>query len=133
MLFCIEKSELATRFQIDPASISLTGHSLGGSGAWELAAAFPGFFSRVAPLSGAAFPTEENLAALSQAEVWAFVGSADTIIEPEYSLEFAQQLETVNGNVAVTVLDGADHFDVPGLAYLNEDYGLLKWLIAANF
>ena len=53
-------SELATQFQIDPASISLTGHSLGGSGAWELAAAFPGFFSRVAPLSGAVFPTEEK-------------------------------------------------------------------------
>ena len=122
-------SELATQFQIDPASISLTGHSLGGSGAWELAAAFPGFFSRVAPLSGAVFPTEENLAALSQTEVWAFVGSADTIIEPEYSLEFAQQLEVTGGNVAVTVLEGADHFDVPGLAYLNEDYGLLDWLI----
>ena len=122
-------SELATQFQIDPASISLTGHSLGGSGAWELAAAFPGFFSRVAPLSGAVFPTEENLAALSQTEVWAFVGSADTIIEPEYSLEFAQQLEVTGGNVTVTVLEGADHFDVPGLAYLNEDYGLLDWLI----
>ena len=122
-------SELATQFQIDPASISLTGHSLGGSGAWELAAAFPGFFSRVAPLSGAVFPTEENLAALSQTEVWAFVGSADTIIEPEYSLEFAQQLEVTGGNVAVTVLEGADHFDVPGLAYLNEDYGLPDWLI----
>ena len=122
-------SELATQFQIDPASISLTGHSLGGSGAWELAAAFPGFFSRVAPLSGAVFPTEENLAALSQTEVWAFGGSADTIIEPEYSLEFAQQLEVTGGNVTVTVLEGADHFDVPGLAYLNEDYGLLDWLI----
>ena len=73
--------------------------------------------------------TEESLAALSQTEVWTFVGSADTIVEPENSLEFAQQLETVNGNVAVTVLDGADHFAVPGLAYLSKGYDLVQWLI----
>lgn len=122
-------SELTTQFQIDRDRISLTGHSLGGSGAWELAAAFPGMFSRVAPLSGSVFSTEESLAALSQTEVWTFVGSADTIVEPENSLEFAQQLETVSGNVAVTVLDGADHFGVPGLAYLSKGYDLVQWLI----
>lgn len=123
---------LEMQFQIDPARISLTGHSLGGSGAWELAAAFPGMFSRVAPLSGSVFSTEESLAALSQTEVWTFVGSADTIVEPENSLEFAQQLETVNGNVAVTVLDGADHFAVPGLAYLVKGTNLISWLIGEN-
>lgn len=122
-------SELTTQFQIDRDRISLTGHSLGGSGAWELAAAFPGMFSRVAPLSGSVFSTEESLEALSQTEVWTFVGSADTIVKPENSLKFAQQLETVNGNVAVTVLDGADHFDVPGLAYLSKGYDLVQWLI----
>ncbi len=121
-------ASLEKQFALDPDGISLTGHSLGGTGAWELAAALPGVFSRVAPLSGAAFPTEESLAALSQTEVWAFVGSADTIIEPEYSLEFAQQLETTGGSAAVTVIEGADHFDLPGIAYLSEDYGLLKWL-----
>ncbi len=98
-------SELATQFQIDPASISQTGHSLGGFGAWELAAASPGFFSRVAPLSGAVFPTEENLAALSQTEVWAFVGSADTVIEPAYTLDFAQQLGNTHTSLTVTVLE----------------------------
>ena len=122
-------SELTTQFQIDRDRISLTGHSLGGSGAWELAAAFPGMFSRVAPLSGSVFSTEESLEALSQTEVWTFVGSADTIVKPENSLKFAQQLETVNGNVAVTVLDGADHFAVPGLAYLSKGYDLVQWLI----
>ncbi|MFR3237149.1 MAG: S-layer homology domain-containing protein [Acutalibacter sp.] len=122
-------SELAAQFQIDLNGISLTGHSLGGSGAWELAAAFSGFFSRVAPLSGAVFPTEENLAALSQTEVWAFVGSADTVIEPAYTLDFAQQLGNSHTSLTVTVLEGADHFDVPCLAYLGESHDLLQWLI----
>ena len=120
---------LETQFQIDPEQVSATGHSLGGSGVWELAAAFPGFFSRVAPLSGAAIPTEESLAALSQSQVWAFVGSADTIIEPDYTLEFARQLEAVNGSITVTVLEEAEHFDVPGLVYLSKSYDLIQWLI----
>lgn len=121
-------SELAAQFQIDPRH-QPDRTQPGRVRSLGVGRRLPGFFSRVAPLSGAVFPTEENLSALSQTEVWAFVGSADTVIEPAYTLDFAQQLGNTHTSLTVTVLEGADHFDVPCLAYLGESHDLLQWLI----
>ena len=115
---------------INAADISLTGHSMGGTGAWSLAAAHPGFFARVAPLSGSIRYTRENVLALKDTPVYAFVGTADTIVAPESSIAFVEALSAVGGNARIVEIEGADHFDVPGSAYLG-DYGLIEWLQGA--
>lgn len=114
-------------YGIDASNISLTGHSMGGTGTWSIAAAHPGYFSRIAPLSGSIRNTQENVQALKNTPVSAFVGTEDTIVDPESSREFVEALCEAGGDAQITEIDGADHFAVPELAYLGA-YGLVAWL-----
>ena len=113
---------------VDEMKISLTGHSMGGTGAWQLALMYPGTFSCVAPMSGSVTLSQQNIAKLKNIPVWAFVGSADTIVPPESSQRFVEALESAGGNAKITVIDGADHFAVPA-AYLDKSIDVIGWLI----
>ncbi len=115
-------------YGIESTNISLTGHSMGGSGVWKYAAKYPENFSRFAPLSGSMEADERALNNLVNAEIWAFVGSEDNVVPPESSIELVSAIEVAGGNAKITVFDGADHFTVPGLAYLDDDIRLLEWL-----
>lgn len=114
-------------YGIDTANISLTGHSMGGTGAWSIAAAHPGFFARVAPLSGSIRNTPQNVQALKDCQVYAFVGTEDTIVKPESSIAFVDALTAAGGDAVLVEIEGADHFAVPGKAYLGA-YDLIAWL-----
>lgn len=114
-------------YGIDETNISLTGHSMGGTGAWSIAVAHPGDFARVAPLSGSIRNTPANVQTLLNMPVYAFVGEEDTIVDPESSIAFVNALAEAGGDAAIVEIEGADHFSVPEKAYLG-DYGLLSWL-----
>lgn len=114
-------------YGIDTANISLTGHSMGGTGAWSIAAAHPGFFARVAPLSGSIRNTPQNVRALKESRIYAFVGTEDTIVKPESSIAFVNALTAAGGDAILVEIEGADHFAVPGEAYLGA-YDLIAWL-----
>lgn len=116
-------------YQIDRQNISLTGHSLGGAGTWELACIYPQLFARIAPLSGYINVTPENISKLKNIPIKAFVGSADKIVSPSTSLEAITVLKRMNGQADITVFPGADHFSVPRLTYLDSNIDLLDWLI----
>ena len=115
-------------YGIDSGNISLTGHSMGGTGTWAIAAAHPGFFARIAPLSGSIRDTSENLDALMHTPVYTFVGTEDTIVPPESTESFVADLNDSGGNAILVKLQGVDHFSVPSLAYLG-NYGLVDWLL----
>ena len=121
-------SAAVREYDLDSANVSLTGHSMGGTGVWAIAATHPGTFARIAPLSGSIRKTDENLEALKWVPVYAFVGDADTIVPPESSEAFIFALQDQGSNARIEILEGADHFAVPGLAYLG-GYGLVDWLI----
>lgn len=118
-------SELKQRYSL--SRISLTGHSMGGTGAWNLASAHSEFFSAVAPLSGSIQTTAQTLQAFCTLPVWAIVGSADTIVPPDSSIQFLQKLQQENPSAKLTVLDNATHFDVPQ-TYLSSEFDVLGWL-----
>ena len=117
--------------QCSIARTALTGHSMGGTGCWELALAHPEAFCAAAPLSGSVQLTEQNLTALQSLPVWAVVGSADTIVKPDTSEQFIAALQEKNPNARLTVRENATHFDVPQ-TYLDSTLGLLDWLTAAR-
>ena len=122
---------VTVKAQYPIACTALTGHSLGGTGCWELALAHPEAFCAAAPLSGSVQLTEQNLTALQSLPVWAVVGSADTIVQPDTSEQFIAALQEKNPNARLTVRVDATHFDVPQ-AYLDSTLGLLDWLTAAR-
>ena len=122
-------SETVSTYQIDSDNISLTGHSMGGTGTWNLAAQYPQMFARIAPLSGSARGQAAQLEALKDIPVWAFVGSDDTVILPEYSENAVSELNALGGNAQITIFEGADHFAVPSQTYLDPSISLVNWLI----
>lgn len=122
-------SQVVKEYSIDSNCISLTGHSMGGTGVWQLALAYPNTFSAIAPLSGSVQVTPANVQKLCSLPVWAVVGSADQIVAPNTSIQMVQALKNAGGRARLSILDGAGHFDVPAF-YLDEDAALLDWLAA---
>lgn len=122
--------EVRGSYPIDQQRIILTGHSMGGTGTWALATMQPERFSCVVPMSGSVKITKKNQKALSKLSVWAFVAENDKVVSPDSSTDFVSQLTTVNPDARLTVFEGAGHRDVPTLAWLDEELGLLDWMLS---
>lgn len=117
---------------IDTENISLAGFSMGGTAVWELAAEYPDLFARIAPLAGSARGVLEQVSALQEIPVRAFVGAADTVIAPNSSEQMVAELKKDGVDAQITVLDGADHVSVPSLVYHDESIRLVDWLVGAD-
>ncbi len=114
-------------YKIDIKKIALTGHSMGGTGTYQLQVKLPNTFACIAPMSGSISNTETNVSALIKTKIWAFVGTHDTIVNPESSQTIIRVLKEKGANAKITELNEATHFDVPSMAYKNKD--LINWLI----
>ena len=121
--------QTVSTYKINKSNISLTGHSMGGTGTWNLACTYPNLFARIAPLSGSVRNTPDILSKLKNIPIRAFVGSADTIVPPDSSKEVVAALKAAGGSAEITVFDGADHFSVPSLTFLDTNIDLIGWLI----
>ena len=118
---------IVNQYALDAGRVSLTGHSMGGTGTWAVAQKYPERFSAIAPLSGSIAGTPDALRSLKDLPVWAVVGAKDTIVPPESSRKFINALSRTNPDCHCTVLPDADHFAVPTV-YLDEKSDLLGWL-----
>ena len=116
--------------RIDRSRISLTGHSMGGTGTWDLALLYPDAFSRIAPMSGSVDTTPETLTILRHTPVWAFVGEDDVVVKPESSERSIAALEQQNADAQITVFLETDHVGVPQKAWLEHGEELLNWLLS---
>ncbi len=112
---------------IDTGKVALTGHSLGGSGCWQLAIRLPDTFACIAPLSGGVACSESNLDALAKIRVWSFIGTADTVIDPDMSRQLISALQKRGADALISELVDATHRDLPLLAYRQSD--LMNWLV----
>lgn len=120
--------KVAADKKINVKKISLTGHSLGGSGTWSLGATYASTFSCIAPLSGSVSASKAS--SYTTVPVWAFVGSADTIVDPSSSQTIVPLIINAGGNAQIKTYNGATHFDVPELVYKDQTVKLLDWMIA---
>lgn len=116
-----------TNCSIDMNKISLTGHSMGGTGAYQLQVKLSNTFACIAPMSGSIQNNEVNVTALSKTKIWAFVGTDDTIVSTDSSRTIISVLNEKGATAKITELEGATHFDVPSLAYKNGDF--IQWLV----
>lgn len=114
--------------QTDPERVSLTGHSMGGTGVWQLALRYPDSFCAIAPLSGSVQASAENVSKLRSLPVWAVVGSEDAVVDPFLSVQMVEALSEQNAQAYTTVIEGADHFAVPEEAYLSGRFDIIGWL-----
>jgi predicted peptidase len=114
----------------DTRRIYLSGFSMGGQGAWNLAVTRPDLFAAVAPVA-ARIPPEPGfltrLCRVATLPVWAAHGDADERVPFENSQMMVDTLRECGGNVRFTRYEGYDHA-LPSDVFFAGD-ALVNWCL----
>lgn len=121
--------DICDEFSINKAKISITGHSMGGAGTWTLALSNPDLFYKIAPMSGSVMINDVNIEKLSALPIWAFVGENEKSTTIDSTKAIIDALKDMGADAQITILEGAAHFDVPSVVYLDKTINIIKWLI----
>ncbi len=130
----------SAEFHGDAARTYLTGISLGGYGAWQLARLYPRRWAAIAIAAGGVFWSydperwqqastlpAEYARALGRTPVWLFHGSLDTVVSPRQSELMFDAFKAAGGDIRLWIYQGLTHdcwtraFDEPELP---------SWLLA---
>lgn len=118
---------IEANYSVDPNRIYVTGLSMGGFGTWALAAYEPDRFAAIAPICGGGNAIGLRYRKPIQAAVWAFHGTADTVVPIRESEEMVEAVKARKGNVKLTVYEGVGHNSWTQ-TYDNEE--LYTWLFS---
>jgi predicted peptidase len=117
--------KLRSELQIDPHRVYVVGQSLGGYGAWDIIARYPGLFAAAVPLCGGG--DAKRILSARNVAVWAFHGGNDATVPVSRSREIVAALRTVNSSVRYTEYPNVGH-DVWTHAFRERD--LPEWMFA---
>jgi len=101
--------ELKSTIRIDPARTTLTGFSLGGNGAWSLAVAKPGLFTRLAPVGSIGLADFSAIPRIVALPIWIFQGEQDKVFPPDRVKQSWEALQAAGSPAKLTIWPGADH------------------------
>jgi predicted peptidase len=116
---------LPKEWSIDTKRIYVTGLSMGGFGAWEIAARRPELFAAVVPVCGGA--DEATAPKIAMIPHWAFHGAKDGVVKPARSRTMIEALKKAGGQPRYTEYPNVGH-DAWDPAY--RDPKLYEWLFA---
>jgi predicted peptidase len=127
-----ELEQTRAEFGADPKRLYLAGVSMGGFGAWHLAAEHPGKFAAVISICGGSpLTTGDRFAPVARkvgrTPVWVFHGSEDRVVPVSESRRMVEALKSVEGSrVRYSEYAGVGHN-----VWLNAvaEPGLLPWLL----
>jgi len=117
--------DVLSKYNVDKSRVYLTGLSMGGFGAWELATTFPDYFAAVAPICGGGNPL--LVSKLKNTPVWVFHGKKDTSVPEQQSAIMVEALKKIGADVEYTVLPEGGHSDAWIYAY--DKAGLFDWFL----
>jgi predicted peptidase len=118
--------DVLAKYNVDRSRVYLTGLSMGGYGAWELAMRHPEYFAAIAPICGGGNP--RNVGKLKSIPTWVFHGAKDTAVPEAASAILVDALKAAGGNVKYTVLPEGGHVDSWVYAY-DSKTGLFDWFL----
>jgi predicted peptidase len=116
--------EVISRYSVDTERIYLTGHSMGGRGAFYLAYKHPERFAAIAPLS-AIHTIPDWAGRLKDVPVRVIHGAKDVIVPAGEAEAMVKALKAIGGNVKFTSLPDRDHF----ILDVYEDKQLYEWFL----
>ncbi|MDB4985015.1 MAG: phospholipase [Myxococcaceae bacterium] len=99
--------ELIPKYKLDQRRIYLTGMSMGGFGAWRLAASAPQRFAALVPICGGGDPAWAP--ALKALPTWAFHGAQDEIVPPGKTQVMVDALKALEAPIRLTLYPGVGH------------------------
>lgn len=109
----------------DPGRVYVTGLSMGGFGAWDLATRMPERFAALLPICGGG--DEATAPRLTRLPIWCFHGADDTVVAPERSRRMIAAVKAAGGAPRYTEYAGVGH-DSWTPAY--RDPAVLDWLFS---
>jgi predicted peptidase len=113
--------EAVKKYRVDTNRVYLTGLSMGGFGAWDLALACPERFAAVIPIAGGGndlpvllanlgYASREKIAALKSVAFWAFHGAKDNVVQPIESQRMIDSLHRLGvAEARLTIYPDAGH------------------------
>lgn len=116
-------AELSTRYSIDRKRVYVVGYSMGGFGAWELAASAPERVAGIVPIAGGC--RAEIAGRLKPVKIWAVHGADDGVVAAKLSEESVQMVLEVGGTARLTILPDVGH-DMTQL--LEDSVAAVRWL-----
>jgi predicted peptidase len=120
--------DVAKNFAIDEDRVYVTGISMGGYGAWQLASMHPERFAAAVPICGGVRGSHERAAQrLARMPQWIFHGDADDIIKVSESRMMVAALRNAGAPIRYTEYAGVRH-NSWDRAYAEPE--LLPWLLA---
>ncbi|HKQ51411.1 MAG TPA: alpha/beta hydrolase-fold protein [Pyrinomonadaceae bacterium] len=130
-----EVEQTASEFGADAKRLYLTGVSMGGFGAWHMAAAHPTTFAAVVSICGGSpLRTGDRFMPIARkvgsTPVWVFHGSDDAVVPVSESRRMVEALKHVEGNrVRYSEYKGVGHS-----VWLNAlaERELMPWLLAQH-
>lgn len=100
-------NQVAAQYRVDPKRIYVTGISMGGFGAWNLAGRYPEKFAAAVPVCGGALPElGERLKAMP---IWAFHGEDDVSVPVQASQRIVEAIQKAGGTPKLTIYPGVGH------------------------
>ena len=110
---------------VDPNRVYLTGLSMGGRGAWALAARMPKQFAAVIPICGGGKPNTAST--LVNLPIWAFHGDADRVVPVTETTRMVKSIKEAGGKqVKMTIYPGVRH-NSWSQTYANPE--IYEWLL----
>lgn len=102
--------KIQKEYNIDSNRIYLTGLSMGGWGAWNLAFEHPETFAALVPIAGFVdrVPMIENCK-ITTIPIRIFHGLLDDVVDVNYSITIYKKLKACNADIKLTVFDDANH------------------------
>lgn len=117
--------DVTKRFRIDEERLSVTGLSMGGRGAWDLAMTYPERFSAIVAVCGGALP--DRACRLKDVPVRAYHGAKDDVVPLAESETVVEAVRRCGGTADLLVDPEAGH-DAWTRAYA--DPALWEWLLS---
>lgn len=117
--------EVLAKYNVDRSRVYLTGLSMGGYGAWDLAINYPNYFAAIAPICGGG--STLRIATLKSVPTWVFHGARDNAVPEQESARMVAALQAAGGDVKYTMLPDAGHVDAWVHAY--GEAGLFDWFL----
>jgi predicted peptidase len=117
-------TELLATYRIDKRRIYVTGISMGGYGAWQVAVDYPDKFAAIVPLCGG-LNDASQVCRLKDMPVWTFHGTTDDVISINETEKLVKGLAQCKGQVTFTRLENEGH----SIQYLYEKEDIYEWLL----
>ena len=118
--------EVTRKYHVDRDRIYLTGVSMGGGGAWYLAAADQNRFAAMAPLCGVG--DSSIVPNLTRIPIWAFHGDQDKVTALGPHKRLVEAVQKAGGNAKITVIPDGTHGNIIYPTYQRKD--LYDWFLA---